>query len=494
MVKVSEAKKRRRHAGRAEPRRRGGTTGEGPRGRSVRFAGAAIILCAALSALVALEHLVNAGEIRRGVSVGDVALGGKTPEEALTALDRHAPRTPEQVRLSGPGLTLDVPTKDLDVRLGTRATIREAYAVGRRGSLPRRLVERAGSLFGVSVPAEVRYRPGALRATLDGLASRANRQPRDASVTVSGSEVRSAGAGEGYRLDVPATAANLRRALEDLSAEAEMSGTVLRPEVTTDEAEAAARDAREAVSAPLVLAAEGESWTLSPEEVGAALNVTRGGGTLQVDLDHDRLKEEMADAYAALQVQAVEAGYDVGSGAPPEIEVTPSREGRRIEEEKLFGAIEDGLFGGRHEYAVPVATDQAELTTAEAEKLEPTELLGTYRTNYAVVPDDGTRVENLGISSGAVNGTLLAPGEVFSMNRKVSHLDYNDSKVIVGGEETTADGGGLCQVTSTLYNAANFAGLDVIERTPHSAQLPYIRPGMDATVWWGVRAGPTTWT
>ena len=55
----------------------------------------------------------------------------------------------------------------------------------------------------------------------------------------------------------------------------------------------------------------------------------------------------------------------------------------------------------------------------------------------------------------------------------------------MGGVETTADGGDLCQVTSTLYNAANFAGLDVIERSPHSAQLPYIRPGMDATVWWG---------
>lgn len=85
----------------------------------------------------------------------------------------------------------------------------------------------------------------------------------------------------------------------------------------------------------------------------------------------------------------------------------------------------------------------------------------------------------------AQNGTLLAPEEVFSMNGTVSGLEYNEAKVIVGGAETEADGGGLCQVTSNLYNAANFAGLDVIERTPHSAQLPYIRPGMDATVWWG---------
>lgn len=94
-------------------------------------------------------------------------------------------------------------------------------------------------------------------------------------------------------------------------------------------------------------------------------------------------------------------------------------------------------------------------------------------------------MDNLAISSDAVNGTLLAPGETFSMLDHVSGLDYEKTKVILSGQESTAVGGGLCQVTSTLYDAANIAGLDVIEHTPHSSQLPYIRPGMEATVWWG---------
>jgi vancomycin resistance protein YoaR len=57
--------------------------------------------------------------------------------------------------------------------------------------------------------------------------------------------------------------------------------------------------------------------------------------------------------------------------------------------------------------------------------------------------------------------------------------------VIVEGKEDKADGGGLCQVSSTLYMAANYAGLEIEERHPHHAQLPYIRPGFDATVWFG---------
>lgn len=70
-------------------------------------------------------------------------------------------------------------------------------------------------------------------------------------------------------------------------------------------------------------------------------------------------------------------------------------------------------------------------------------MLGFYRTDYSIVRDDGTRVENFGLSSTAVNGTLLAPGETFSMLDHVAGPEYNDSKVIIGGEETEADGGGI---------------------------------------------------
>ena len=256
--------------------------------------------------------------------------------------------------------------------------------------------------------------------------------------------------------------------------------------------------------------ADSEEFAFATEELGVNFDVTgvversyaagRQGGVLQrlgdrikanagtvrvplvVDQDRERLRDGLSGVFAALAVEPTEAGFEVDS---TEISVTESRIGQKVDEEKLLDDFEAGLAEGRREYEVPIVADDPQLTTEEAEGMKPTELLGSYRTDYLVVPDDGTRVENLGISSGAVDETLLAPGEVFSMNEKVASLDYNEAKVIVNGAETKADGGGLCQVTSTLYNAANFAGLDVLERTPHSAQLPYIRPGMDATVWWG---------
>ena len=97
-------------------------------------------------------------------------------------------------------------------------------------------------------------------------------------------------------------------------------------------------------------------------------------------------------------------------------------------------------------------------------------------------------MENLKIASEAVSGTFVAPGRrlrcwTTSPTSTTSRRTYRD------GAETVDEGGGLCQVTSTLYNAALYAGMEITERTAHYSQLPYIRPGMDATVWYG---GPGT--
>lgn len=202
-----------------------------------------------------------------------------------------------------------------------------------------------------------------------------------------------------------------------------------------------------------------------------------------MSLNRERLKDRLATVYAALTVEPVEAGYELtGNG----VAVTPSKEGQRIHEKKLLGAIERGVFEDKREYEVPIVTYKPELTTAEARGMKPTRLLGSYRTNYGLSGDTSAeRVKNLRIASKAVNGTLLAPGETFSFNELAAPLNYYETKVIVEGRVSSASGGGLCQVVSTLYMAANYAGLDVIERHPHYAQLPYIRPGLDATVWFG---------
>jgi vancomycin resistance protein YoaR len=448
--------------------------------------GSLLALCALLALVAAADRWLNVGKIYEGVSAGSVALGGMTPEEAREVLEKRASTTLGSIRLTGSRGASELDLEPMDVTFDAAGTVELAYAVG-RGGLVEGLRGRAAAALGVAkVEPSVEYRPERTYAVADGLAARVDRQPRPASVAVRGTKVEVSESRTGYRVDVPATAGNIQRAVKELTGKAKIVGDVLEPETDTSAAEEAAAKARRAMAQQAILKSAEGRWTLSPAEIGSALEITPRGEALSVSLDREALSASLGDMYADLTVEPIEAGYRFSGG---DVAVIPSREGRSVEEEKLLDALERGLLQGRREYEVPVSTYEPELTTAMAEKNKPTERLGSYRTDYSLVSDTNARVENLKISSRAVDGTLLGPGEVFSMNDTVSSLDYRKTKVIVDGRETKADGGGLCQVTSTLYNAVNEAGLDVTERHPHYAQLPYIRPGLDATVWFGDERG-----
>jgi vancomycin resistance protein YoaR len=462
--------------------RLGGAKRNGNQRRNI--AGPIIIACAVVAVLVAADYLMNSGRIYRGVEVGDVALGGKTPAEARQIVKQHATGALKEIEFSGPEQFTRT-ASEMGVKFNIEATVEDAYAVGRQGNILERLGERANALVGgVTIPPDVDYRSGKARGEVEEIASQVNHEPREASVNIYGSQVEVVESHEGYKLDLAATMHSVDSAIEDMSGQAELQGEVLEPAITTQEAAVAAEKARQAVSEQLVFRAEGKTWTLSPSDIGSSLTVIKKNGEIDIGLNRDRLVERLAHVYNDLTVRPVEARYEFARGGS--IIVTQSKEGQRIEEDKFLDAIENGLFAGRREYEVPITVDEPYYTTAELEPLKPTKLLGTYKTNYRATTDQGqTRVENLDIAANAISGTFLAPGEVFSMNQTVSHLDYNETHVIINGVETTADGGGLCQVTSTLYNAVLYAGLEITERHPHYSQLPYIRPGMDATVWYG---------
>ncbi|MDN5697703.1 MAG: VanW family protein, partial [Rubrobacter sp.] len=130
------------------------------------------------------------------------------------------------------------------------------------------------------------------------------------------------------------------------------------------------------------------------------------------------------------------------------------------------------------------SSDETANENTEPQEEPNEEKLGEFETDYRY-SDNEARKYNLRISSRAVDGTVLSPGETFSMNEHVEGLDYKSAKVFAEGGETSADGGGLCQVTSTVYMAAQYAGMEIVERHPHYTVLSYIRPGFDATVWFG---------
>ncbi|QAS53464.1 VanW family protein [Halobacillus litoralis] len=115
-----------------------------------------------------------------------------------------------------------------------------------------------------------------------------------------------------------------------------------------------------------------------------------------------------------------------------------------------------------------------------------TQQIGNYLTYYKKT--NKGRTNNISLATEAINNHVVFPGEVFSFNKVVGkrteEKGYVRAPVIVRGELAEDIGGGICQVSSTLYNAVDHAGLKIVERYSHSKKVPYVPPGRDATVSW----------
>ncbi len=111
-------------------------------------------------------------------------------------------------------------------------------------------------------------------------------------------------------------------------------------------------------------------------------------------------------------------------------------------------------------------------------------MLGTYTTNYN--PGNKSRLTNLEVATRKINGALLMPGEMLSgyecMAPLTAENGYTDGPSIENGHIVDSIGGGVCQVTSTLYNAALFAEMDITQRQNHSMVVAYVPPAMDSAI------------
>ena len=141
----------------------------------------------------------------------------------------------------------------------------------------------------------------------------------------------------------------------------------------------------------------------------------------------------------------------------------------------------------KEEYTIPLKITLPEKTLADlGEEAFPDEL-ATYTTRYD--PSNRNRSNNLVISAEKIDGTIIMPGETFSYNQTVGERTiaegYKEAGAYAGGRVVQDVGGGICQTSSTLYNAALLANLEIVDRSNHQFLTSYVSPGRDATVSWG---------
>ena len=182
------------------------------------------------------------------------------------------------------------------------------------------------------------------------------------------------------------------------------------------------------------------------------------------------------------------SSYDKASG---EFVFSKGEVGRAVDREKLADEIQAALNAGEYQKKIAVTVNEIQPEITEAQAKESFKRLGTYTTTTT---NNSARNENVRIASEAINGMIIQPGEEFSFNlttgNRTPDKGYKPAGAYVNGVLVEEPGGGVCQVSSTLYNAVVFAGLKTTERHAHSYEPSYVTPGEDAMVSYDGHSGP----
>jgi vancomycin resistance protein YoaR len=377
---------------------------------------------------------------------------------------------------------------EIGVALNVDRTTAEALAIGHTGSLldrVRDLAQAASGAIDIGWPRQVAD-PSRLGAFLADIASGIDRPAVDGAVAISADGVTVTRPRSGALAD----RAGLEAALLAARSEDSAARLVVNP-VPPEIDEAGMREAEQravAAFAPMTFSAGSESVTVSAWRIAQTVRIDR------VDVDgSDRLVATLDVTAVAVLVDDVAAELDGDPRAavliPGEdrLTVAAGRDGVRIDRSRSLPVLAAAIFEqGEPERGVvlPATVEAPTLTTADAQRFaESVHLVGGFTTYF---PVNQARATNIGLAAERFDGMVVGPGESFSFWGRIGEVSprtgYVSAGAIVGGVSSTAIGGGLCQVSTTFFNAVARAGMRIDARQPHSYYIERYPVGMDAAV------------
>jgi vancomycin resistance protein YoaR len=286
----------------------------------------------------------------------------------------------------------------------------------------------------------------------------------------------------GQKLDREAAATTIVRSLARLDRQAQVPLPVRLDRVTVTAADLAPahRQALAAISAPVRLEYDGTRWKLPRWRIAKMLALPSGGtktltiGGPYADAWFEQLRKRV-------EHPPVNANFEVFPGG---IRVVADKDGLGLDvpatAKSLLAAA---VAPGARTAPLVVHTTKAERSLAEAQAMGITGVVGSYYTTYGGIAN---RLHNVALVANLIDGTLIAPGKTFSFNsttgERTPEKGFLEAPVIINGELQTGLGGGVCQVSTTVFNAAYEAGLPITQRSNHALYISHYPLGRDATV------------
>lgn len=449
--------------------------------RKLILIGLAVI--AIVIALYVAAIIVTGSGVRAGTTVNGVNIGGLSREEAIATLDDSVGKIaakPLKVKAGDQQLVVD--PIEAGLTFDAAATVEQASG---RTLNPLMMI---GSLAGTHAlnpviavdSAKLDSQVAQLAGTIDVPAI----EPT-ISVTRSGTKVQ---AGKpGLALDQPAIAAQLTDAFMLPRKPIAAPIITAEPNISKAAVQEATDLARTAVSAPVQVDAAGTIASIRPGAIAQALNFTAEGDRFVPSLDGAVLHQAIGRQLEGVETTGRNATFEIVKGKPV---VVPSVVGNGVSDEELSSKVLTviGNPEPNRTVAVTMGVRDPELTTAQAEALGVTERISTFTQKF---PYAAYRVQNIGQAAKYVNGTLLLPGETFSLNDTIKERTEKNGYTVgfligPGGIFAEDFGGGVSASATTVWTGAFFAGMEPKQVQAHSIYISRYQAGLEATVGWGL--------
>lgn len=430
-----------------------------------------------------------------GVRMGTTDLGGMTAAQAKDTLLAQAEaleRQPLVLRDGARGWTFA--RRDLGLIPSVDDSLGAAMAIGRTGPPWEQYLTRyRAQLSGIEIPGPAfRIDTSHLEAALKPVALAIDRDPIDARIVLKpGRLVSLTPATPGRRLNVAASVLAIERALPDSrTSSVNLVVDEVDPRVSAERLASARSEAERVLSAPLVLRYAGRSWTLSLDDIASFTSIDPTSGAVRTD--DARLSALLHRIAQDIDRPAANARFDFKNGRL--VAISTSRDGARLDVAATAKAIEVQMRTADRMIELPVEMLKPAFGQGDSTKLVARDLIANAETIYGDTISN--RRFNVELAASRLNGTVVGPGEVFSLNHALGEVSYRTgykqaygiTQSADGVETIPSEGGGICQVATTLFQAIFWAGYPIVERSWHLYWIPrYGLPprglkGLDATI------------
>ncbi len=470
--------------------------------------GGLVIFTLLLVAVVIGFNISFSGKIYPGVNVAGVDLSGMDPVQAAALLDKKL-EYPLQGRIlfrDGEEIWLSSPSQ-VGFHLNPQMTAAAAYQYGRNGEPLTRLFDQFKAWYlGTSLSPMYVFDESTAQSYLQSIAAQTDVEKVEASLSVEGVDVVVRPGQTGRHLDIPATLDDLRIQLQAMQ-DSEIQLAIEEDSPIILNVDEQAQIARQILSKPLQLtipdAKESDPgpWTFEPDALAQMITIERitdaEGERYQVGLETTSLSSFLEGIAPQLELYRRNARFIFNDDTRQLEVIEPAVVGRSLNVTGSVEAINQKLLAGDHKIALDVEYSEPDVgDKATAEQLGISELVSSHTSYF--YGSSAERIQNITTAAGQFHGVLVPPGATFSMAEVLGDVSldngYAEALIIFGNRTIQGVGGGVCQVSTTLFRTVFFGGYPIVERYPHAYRVGYYElkadggyntslAGLDATVY-----------